>query len=424
MSDLEQARALIEAAGLLHRRRGFPPCGSTRLQIGRDDGTVRLENVSPERILYRKRKESDKAMSDKKSSVVEEIHDLQYVEGEDESDDEVADPVRYIITSYGADMPVDGLVDRLKKGNIFVSEFQRRFVWKLPQASRFIESLLLGLPVPGIFLFKEPETQKLIVVDGQQRLQTLRSFYAEDFNDRKFRLTGVAPEFDKKTYSGLSASARIRLDDSIVHATIFQQMEPGDRSSIYSVFERLNTGGTPLTPQEIRACVYGGKLNRLLSEFAENSSWKQLYGERNSRKKDEEIILRFFSLYFGLEKYERPMKQFLNSFMEENSEPERELEEELRGLFTETVKVAADVLTRQAFRPERAFNVAVADAALVGLAHRLQKGSILDHDSLRSRHNEFLGRLRQEDLHAVGTSDKDRVFKRIRYAREAYESVQ
>ena len=360
-------------------------------------------------------------MPDTKNPTIEE-DDLTGDEGEDASDDDIADPIRYTITSYGADMPVDGLVKRLEEGSIFVAGFQRRFVWKLPQSSRFIESLLLGLPVPGIFLFKEPETQKLIVVDGQQRLHTLRSFY----EDRKFRLIGVAPEFDRKTYSNLSASDRIRLDDSIVHATIFQQMEPGnDRSSIYSVFERLNTGGTPLTPQEIRACIYGGKLDKLLSEFAENPSWKQLYGKRNSRKKDEEIILRFFSLYFNLEEYERPMKKFLNSFMEKNREPEREREDELRGLFTETVKTAADILTSRAFRPERAFNVAVADAALVGLAHRLKKkGKVVDHESLKSCHDKLLEQLKKGDLHTVGTSAKDRVVKRIQYACEAYESVQ
>ena len=345
-------------------------------------------------------------------------------EGEDASDDEIADPVRYVISSYGADMPVDGLIKRLDREDIFIPEFQRNFVWTLAQASRFVESLLLGLPVPGIFLFKEPETQKLMVVDGQQRLQSLRKFYEGYFEEKKFKLIGVGLEFENKTYDGLSASDRIRLDDSIVHATIFQQAEPGnDRSSIYSVFERLNTGGTPLTQQEIRACVYRGELDKLLSELAEDSSWRELYGKKNFRKKDEEIILRFFSLYFNLERYERPMKQFLNLFMDENRNLGREREDDLRKLFTKTVKVAAEGLTRKAFRPERAFNVAVADAALVGLAHRLQRGDIQDRDSLKTCHDELLKRLSREDLHRVATADKDRVLKRIRYACEAYESV-
>ena len=362
-------------------------------------------------------------MPDIESSAIEDDDPIQD-EGEDASDDEIADPIRYIISSYGADMPVDGLISRLDREDIFIPEFQRNFVWTLAQASRFVESLLLGLPVPGIFLFKEPETQKLMVVDGQQRLQSLRKFYEGHFEERKFKLIGVGQEFENRTYDDLSASDRIRIDDSIIHATIFQQAEPGnDRSSIYSVFERLNTGGTPLTQQEIRACVYRGKLDKLLSELAEDPSWRELYGKKNSRKKDEEIILRFFSLYFNIEGYERSMKQFLNMFMDENRNPGREREDDLRKLFTKTVKVAAEGLARKAFRPERAFNVAVADAALVGLAHRLEKGKILDYSALGSRHEELLERLRDEDLHTVGTSRKDRVIKRIQYAREAYDLV-
>ena len=346
------------------------------------------------------------------------------VEGEDADDEKFADPVRYIIMSYGADMPVDGLVKRLGQEDIFIPEFQRNFVWNRRQSSRFIESLLLGLPVPGVFLFREPDTQKLMVVDGQQRLLTLQKFYEGVFGEAKFKLVGVSPEFENKTCETLSAVDRIRLDDSILHATIFQQAEPGnDRSSIYSVFERLNTGGTPLTQQEIRACVYRGKFDELLSDLAGLSTWKELYGARSPRKRDEEIILRFLSLYFDLENYQRPMKQFLNNFMEKNRDLEDGRERDFRKLFTETVSVAANVLTRKAFRPERAFNVAVADAVLVGLAHRLKKGEIRDPDSLKSRHGELLMKLREEDLHAVATADKDRVLKRIKYARKFYKSV-
>ncbi len=105
------------------------------------------------------------------------------IEDPTEGDDELGYPIRYTITSYGSDMPIDGLVDRLKREDIFVPEFQRNFVWTIVQASRFIESLLLGLPVPGVFLFKEPETNKLMVVDGQQRLLTPHSFYKGVFGD-------------------------------------------------------------------------------------------------------------------------------------------------------------------------------------------------------------------------------------------------
>lgn len=109
-----------------------------------------------------------------------------------DGDEELGDALRYAITSYGADMPVDSIVRRLERGDIFVPSFQRNYVWSQKQASRFLESLLLGLPVPGIFLFKEPHNRKLMVVDGQQRLATLERFYAGLFNGKKFVLTGVS----------------------------------------------------------------------------------------------------------------------------------------------------------------------------------------------------------------------------------------
>ena len=81
-------------------------------------------------------------------------------------------PGYYSITSYGADYPIDGLIKRLDRGDIIIPKFQRSYVWKIEQASRLIESFLLGLPVPGIFLARENETNKLIVIDGQQRLKS------------------------------------------------------------------------------------------------------------------------------------------------------------------------------------------------------------------------------------------------------------
>ena len=340
-------------------------------------------------------------------------------------DEELGQPVRYTISSYGADMPIDGLVNRLKRGDIFVPKFQRNFVWTLAQASRFIESLVLGLPVPGIFLFKEPETQKLMVVDGQQRLLTLQYFYHGVFGERKFKLIGVSEEFNQKTYGSLPPEAQRYLNDSILHATIFQQIDPeNDRSSVYSVFERLNTGGTQLSQQELRACVYHGKLNDLLSELADNTYWRNLYGPRSSRKKDEEIILRFFSLYYCLDSYERPMKNFLNNFMETHRQLDKRKSKEFRKIFEKTVETATKILTRTALRPERALNVSVADAVLVGLAHRLQRGPISKKKSLISAHKRLLAQLRDEALYTDGTTEKDRVNRRIAYARQAYEATQ
>lgn len=167
-------------------------------------------------------------------------------------------PFSYAITAYGADYTVDGLVKRLRDDAIIVpvfgseeahgknmrDSFQRQYVWKKQQADRFVESLLLGLPVPGIFLVKEDDG-RLLVLDGHQRLVTLKRFYAKDWEGAAFTLDSVQARYANKTYDDLDPSDRRRLDDSIIHATIVRQDEPSeDRSSIYLVFERLNSGGT------------------------------------------------------------------------------------------------------------------------------------------------------------------------------------
>ena len=84
---------------------------------------------------------------------------------------------RYSITSYGADYTVDSIIQRIEKEKIFVPPFQRKYVWSQIQASRFIESLILGLPVPGVFFSKEEDTERLLIIDGQQRILSIANFY-------------------------------------------------------------------------------------------------------------------------------------------------------------------------------------------------------------------------------------------------------
>lgn len=172
--------------------------------------------------------------------------------------------LRYSITSYGADFDVEGLVRRISRQDIYVPPFQRRRVWNIKQASRFVESLLLGLPVPGIFLSKDGESRHL-VIDGQQRLRSLEDFYSGIFEPtgKKFALTGLKSPFSGLTYKDLAPEDKRRLDDSIIHATIIRQDYPDDgNSSIYFVFERLNTGGTQLQPEAKSNAVQGHDVTR------------------------------------------------------------------------------------------------------------------------------------------------------------------
>ena len=213
----------------------------------------------------------------------EKIDDL------DESEEII--PYTYTITSYGADYPVDSLIKRCQAGDIIVPTFnwmpeentdvvgfQRQYVWPRPKADKFVESLLLGLPVPGIFLVKET-TGRFLVLDGHQRLHTLRAYYEGIINGREYQLKNVQQRFKNKRFKDLDTEARRQLDDSIIHATIVRQDEPTeDQSSIYMIFERLNTGGFNLQPQEIRVALYHGELVNTLKNLNEEKTWRELYG--------------------------------------------------------------------------------------------------------------------------------------------------
>ena len=341
-----------------------------------------------------------------------------------DEDESTPNEVRYEISSYGADYPVDSLVKRLRQSDIYIPSFQRGFVWRVPHASRFIESLLLGLPVPAIFLSREVDTGRLVVIDGQQRLKTLQLFYDGIISGREFRLHGVIDEFEGKTYKTLGDDDRRRLDDAILHAIIVRQENPqDDDSSIYMLFERLNTTSVALSPQEIRACVYHGPFNDYLGRANQNPAWRNIFGNPSPRQKDHELLLRFFALYFGADSYKRPMKIFLNEFMGKNRRLNRYSESRLDNVFEPTVSLINETVGPSAFRPQRALNTAVTDALLVGVAKRLQRGAVSNRPIFEEATLSVLNDEEFRQLYTDDTTDATKINQRIGRIVEAIRSI-
>lgn len=352
--------------------------------------------------------------------------DAQFGEATEEDERSEVIPFKYSITSYGADYTVDGLVKRINEKSVFVPSFQRGYVWKPEEASRFVESLLLGLPVPGIFLSKEKESQRLLVIDGQQRLVTLQSFYRGMFPDEKlFKLCNVQKRFLDKTYKTLEESDRIALDDSILHATIVKQDNPQeDNSSVYYIFERLNTGGVRLESQEIRACVYHGALNDLISALNRNEAWRTLYGHISKKMRDQEMILRFFALYSDGESYKEPMKAFLNDYMSHNRNLAGNDAIRLTNLFTKSAELVSRAIGPKAFKPARSFNAAVCDSVLVGVARRLTRGPLVGDDkSVVSQYRSLLDNGQYVDAAKTGTGQEEKVRTRLTLATNAFSKA-
>lgn len=341
----------------------------------------------------------------------------------DKLEEDEALPIRYSITSYGADYPVDGLVKRLEEESIIVPAFQRGYVWNIRRASRFIESLLLGLPVPGIFLSKDPENQKLIVIDGLQRLRTLQYFYKGLFGSREFALRQIATDYAGLTIHTLPPQDRRHLDDTVIHATVVRQDEPNnDQSSIYSVFERLNTESEPLKPQEIRSCIYHGPFNDLLKELNQDPNWRALLGGADRRMRDQELILRFLAMYSGWENYRRPLKGFLNDFMYRNRRFQVISEEETRRVFAGTTHVLAEAIGPDTLRPKGSLNAAVLDAVMVGIA-RLLDCTMPPPDAILSAFESLLSDEQFASSTARSTADEEQVKLRLALSIQKFGSA-
>ncbi|MFI9384204.1 DUF262 domain-containing protein [Kutzneria sp. NPDC052558] len=342
------------------------------------------------------------------------------------------------ISYFGTDFDVHGLVRRLNLGEVIVpnfdpepesesdlSGFQRKFVWKKLQMDRFIESLLLGFPVPGIFLVQQSD-KKLLVLDGQQRLRTLQRFYREQVSSEvSFKLETVGDQFKGLTYTTLEDDQRRTLDNTFIHATIIKyNPDLGGDESVYSLFERLNTGGTNLYPQEIRVALYHGALVELLRELNSDPNWRSMFGPPSDRLKDQEIILRFLALWKEGDVYKRPLKTFLNAFLARHRNLEGLDREQLAQMFRSVCEVANSSMGRSALRAGIQVNAAFADAILVGLAARLTEGDIRDHPAIRAAREALIDDPEFQSAIARATADEERVSRRLNLARAALRNVQ
>ncbi len=348
----------------------------------------------------------------------------------DESEEDESHPrATYRITSFGADFDIDGLVRRLQSEDIVIPKWQRGFVWTHRIASEFIESLLLGLPVPEIFLGFDSESNRYYVVDGQQRLRTIWYFYDGKFpaktktGFRKFALAGLSSDFEGVTYEDLSEIDRRGLGFSIIHATIVRQDAPaGEDTSMYQIFKRLNSGGRAVNPQEIRSAIYQGKLIDKIAELNDFPQWREIIARTSPRMKDHEMILRFMAMLYKGHEYAAPMGEFLNIFTENNRNPDDMWMRKTTSIFERTVEAFAKAKGQRAFRviDGNAVNAAIFDSMSVGLANRISESGLPEEAKIGEIHDCLI--TNDEYLQTVtqGTSQERSVNRRLHLAKNAF----
>lgn len=244
-----------------------------------------------------------------------------------ELDDSYSNDDLYNITSWGADLSFREIISMYDENELLKPELQRKYVWEKAEASRFIESILLWLPVPSIFLANTNDEKKLII-DGYQRIMTVFDYVKKwiwSKDNKTFKLSNTSKINERwrwKAFSELSESDQRKIRSTTIHAIIFEQKAPNDNdTSLYQVFERINTGGRALMPQEIRNCVNQGLFNDLLFDLNKNTNWRKLFGKEteDSRMRDVEFILRFLALDTDYIKNNESssisLKKYLNEFM-------------------------------------------------------------------------------------------------------------
>lgn len=255
------------------------------------------------------------------------IHDGLAIDDEIVDDADTFDADKYMGGSiYPYEMPEEVDVEelpqtvfewmrKLDRGSIVTNpEFQRNLVWKPEQKSLFVESVLLNIPLPPLYV-NQRKDGKYILIDGLQRTTTLHEFINDKFSLSKLR---VLTDLNEKSFSMLSETLRTKIEDKKLFVYVMKPSVP--IHMVYDIFHRINTGGTQLTRQEIRNCFYIGQATEVLKELAESEEFRTAIdnGVSPKRMKDREAVLRY--LAFRMQDYQTDYKNDMDSFLGEAME--------------------------------------------------------------------------------------------------------
>ena len=295
--------------------------------------------------------------------------DEQAVAEEQQSDDFINQ--KYIkgevrIVTEQARYPLNSIPSMVESNDYKLNpEFQRRHRWDNDKKSRLIESFIMNVPVPPIFLY-EDKYSHYEVMDGLQRLTAIRDFYRN-----QFALSGLVEwrELNERTYSTLPEQVRRGIDRRYLSSIILLQETAKSEEEAQRlkqlVFERLNSGGVTLEPQESRNAIYNGPLNKLCIDLSRNPylcrMWgipeptaeerdlgvirEELLGNDSYRKmEDVELVLRFFAYRQRLSQQKGALKDYLDYFLKVGNLKPKTLLNKYKGLFEKTVELVYEAL--------------------------------------------------------------------------------
>ena len=292
--------------------------------------------------------------------------------------------------------------DYLRKINekqiILNPDFQRNKVWKGVQKSQFIESAILGLPLPPIY-FKKDNMSKLVIVDGLQRTTAIQEFMGNQLRLEGLETLKILNGFtfkelkESKNYQGYAT----RVEDTQLFCYVLQKSVP--MSVVYDIFNRINTGGTKLSRQEIRNCLFIGHSTRLVKKLSENSDFRKAIdnGISKDRMKDREAVLR--CLAFRVLDYEKDYTGSMDSFLEKAMRALNKMSDiKIQDLEKEFLKIMRDltvVFGNRNFRIHDDYtrgriNIAVMESVYLCMCKASDKHQIIDNSELANRYEKLI----------------------------------
>jgi len=216
--------------------------------------------------------------------------------------------IEFYLTEYSVEL----LANKMRDGDFVVPAYQRAFTWEDERKTRFIESLLMGLPIPFLFFWESPNTGKLEVVDGSQRLRTIEQFILGDFAlgdlDELSLLAGFR-------FRDLPESRQRKVKNRSIRGIVLN--EHADDQSRFDLFDRINTGSKVANDAEVRRGALGGPFLNLIVELAADALFIELapISDQEQRLRGhEELITRFFAYGDGLEGYRDRVAPFLYNY--------------------------------------------------------------------------------------------------------------
>jgi len=366
------------------------------------------------------------------------MSDSWYENEEDTSENNISFS-EYDISASPNDFNLLTLNSFIGSGIVEIPGFQRNYIWDIRRASKLIESILIGIPIPQIFLY-EASKNKFLVIDGQQRYMTIYYFmkkrfpllekrvqlrriflekriipdeilmdnaYFQDFNlDLPVQDGSNKNVFDTKNYFTLSDEMKTTFELRTIRNIIIKQNFPRDDDSVvYEIFNRLNSGGVNLTPQEIRASMYHSDFLEMVNYLNIIPGWRTILQQQDPdlHMKDVEILLRAFAILEDNQNYKPPMSKFINVYAKKTKGFGPAKIDYFKSLFIEFISMCSRIDSNVFFTKGKKFNISIFESLFFASCTETYKSH---GTSVKALSNQIINKIKDDPEYAEAISSR------------------